>query len=143
MISGIISAMVPVPETPGPRKAHENWLRRTAERQQMRLVKSARRDPKAWDYGTYTLISRSGDGPAVLEHASMQEIEDYLSGGGSKFATVPQGERIEAVRGNIVGVQPGVIIDNFKSGKRFLVYEDGELAELPDEGWATIPDDDR
>jgi hypothetical protein len=135
--------MVPVPETPGPRKAHENWLRRTAERQQMRLIKSARRDPKAWDYDTYTLISRSGDGPAVLEHASMQEIEDYLSEGASKHARVPQGERIEAVEGNIVGVQPGVIIDNFKNGKRFLVAEDGELVELPDEGWATIPDDDR
>jgi len=135
--------MVPVPETPGPRKAHENWLRRTAERQQMRLVKSARRDPKAWDYGTYTLISRSGDGPAVLEHASMQEIENYLSGGGSKYASAPQGERIEAVSGNIVGVQPGVVIDSFKSGERFQVLEDGELVELPDEGWATIPDDDR
>ena len=109
----------------------------------MRLVKSARRDTKAWDYGTYTLISRSGDGPAVLTHASMQEIEDYLGGGGSKYATVPQGERIEAVSGNIVGVQPGVIIDSFKSGKRFQVLEDGELVELPDEGWATIPDDDR
>jgi hypothetical protein len=36
-----------------------------------------------------------------------------------------------------------VIIDSFKSGKRFLVEEDGELVELPDEGWATIPDDDR
>jgi hypothetical protein len=135
--------MVPIPETPGPRKAHENWLRRTAERQQMRLVKSARRDTKAWDYGTYTLISRSVDGPAVLEHASMQEIENYLSGGGAKYATAPQSERIEAVSGNIVGVQPGVIIDSFKSGKRFQILEDGELVELPDEGWATIPDDDR
>jgi hypothetical protein len=135
--------MAPVPETPGPRKAHENWLRRTAERQQMRLVKSARRDPKAWDYGTYTLISLSGDGPAVLEHASMQAIEDYLSGSASKYARVPPGERIEAVEGTIVGAQPGVIIDSYKNGKRFLVAEDGELVELPDEGWATIPDDGR
>jgi hypothetical protein len=135
--------MVPVPETPGPRKAHENWLRRTAERQQLRLVKSARRDPKAWDYGTYTLISRSGDGPAVLEHAAMQEIENYLSGRGSKYATAPRGERIEAVSGNIVGVQPGAIIDSFRSGKRFQVLEDGELFELPDNGRATIPDGDR
>lgn len=135
--------MVPVPETPGPRKAHETWLRRTAERQEMRLVRSARRDPKFPEYGTYTLISGSGDGPVVLEHASMQEIEDYLSGRSSLYATVPQGERIEAASGNIVGVQPGVIIDSFKSGKRFQVLEDGELVKLPDEGWATIPDDDR
>jgi hypothetical protein len=109
----------------------------------MRLVKSARRDPKAWDYGTYTLISQSGDGPTVLEHASMQEVEDYLSVGSSSYARVPQGKRIEAVEGNIVGVQPGVIIDSFKNGKRFLVAEDGELVELPEGGWAIIPDDDR
>jgi hypothetical protein len=141
--SGIISGMAPVPETPGPRKAHENALRRTAERQKMRLVKSARRDPKAWDYNTYTLISQSGDGPAVLEHASMQAIEDHLNWDASKYARVAQGERIDAPEGTIVGVQPGVIIDSFKSGKRFLVEEDGELVELPDEGWATIPDDDR
>ena len=109
----------------------------------MRLVRSTRPDPKALEYGTYTLISRSGDGPAVLEHASMQEIEDYLSGRGTKYTTAPPGERIEAVTGNIVGVQPGVIIDSFKNGKRFQVLEDGEFLELPDQGWATIPDDDR
>jgi hypothetical protein len=135
--------MVPVPETPGRRKDHETWLRRTAERQQMRLVRSTRRDPTAAEYGTYRLISRSGDGPAVLEHASMQEIEDYLSGGGTEYATVQQGERIEAVEGSIVGVQPGVIIDSSESGKRFQVLENGELIELPDQGWVTIPDDDR
>ncbi len=65
--------MVPVPETPGPRKAHENWL----------------------------------------------------------------------LSGNIVGLQPGAVIDSYKSGKRFQVMGDGELTELPDQGWATIPDDDR
>jgi hypothetical protein len=132
-----------VPETAGPRKAHENWLRRTAERQQMRLAKSARRDPRAWDYGTYCLISRLGNGPAVLEHASMQEVEDYLnSGQGTLHAIVPKGERIEAVKGNIVGVQPGAIIDSFESGKRYLVLDDGSFAELPDEGWETVPDDE-
>lgn len=135
--------MTPVPETPGPRKAYERALRRTAERQQMRLVRSARRDPKAPDYGTYTLVSRSGDGPTVLEHVSMQAIEDYLNMGSSTYAKVPQGERIEALEGNIVGVQPGVTIDSLKNDKRFTVDEDGELVELPDEGWPTIPDDDR
>ena len=37
--------MTSVSETPGPRKIYERALRRTAERQQMRLVRSARRDP--------------------------------------------------------------------------------------------------
>lgn len=133
--------MAPVPETPGPRQKYERALRRTAERQQMRLVRSARRDPKAPDYATYTLISRSGDGPAVLERASLQAIEEYLHRGSSNYARVPQGERIDAVEGCIVGVQPGVTIDSLKNGSRFRVAEDGELIELPDEGWATIPDD--
>jgi hypothetical protein len=135
--------MTSVPETPGPRKTYERALRRTAERQQMRLVRSARRDPTAPDYGTYTLISQSGNGAAVLERASMQAIEEYLHRGNSKYARVPPGERIDAVEGSIVGVQPGVIIDNLKNDRRFMVAEDGEFIELPDEGWATIPDDDR
>ena len=135
--------MTSVPETPGPRKDYERALRRTAERQQMRLVRTARRDPTAPNYGTYTLISQSGDGLAVLERVPLQAIEDYLHRGSSNYARVPQGERIEACEGNIVGVQPGAIIDSFKNNKRFQVAEDGELVELPDEGWATIPDDDR
>jgi hypothetical protein len=75
----------------------------------------------------------------------MQAIEQYLNreGDNTLYARVPQGERIEALEGNIVGVQPGAIIDSFKNGKRFVVGEDGELIELPDEGWTTIPDDDR
>jgi hypothetical protein len=138
--------MTSVPETPGPRKDYERALRRTAERQDMRLVRSARRDPQWPEYPTYTLISQSGNGPAVLERVPLQEIENYLHssvGLASKYAIVPKGERIDAVEGNIVGLQPGAVIDVFPNGKRFQVLQDGELAELPDEGWATIPDDER
>jgi hypothetical protein len=135
--------MTSVPETPGPRKDYERALRRTAERQQMRLVRTTRPDPTFPNYGTYTLISQSGDGPTVLERVPLQEIENYLHMGSSNYARVPQGERIEACERNIVGVQPGAIIDSFKNNKRFQVAEDGELFELPDEGWATIPDGDR
>jgi hypothetical protein len=137
--------MTSVPETPGPRKEYERGLRRTAERQEMRLVRSARPDPTFPEYLTYTLISQSGFGPAVLKSVPMQAIEQYLNreGDNTLHARVPQGERIEALEGNIVGVQPGAIIDSFKNGKRFVVGEDGELIELPDEGWTTIPDDDR
>jgi hypothetical protein len=75
----------------------------------------------------------------------LQAIEQYLHGEGADtlYARVPQGERIEALEGNIVGVQPGAIIDSSENGRRFVVGEDGELIELPDEGWTTIPDDDR
>ena len=134
--------MAPVPETPGPRKAYERALRRTAERQQMRLERSDRRDPNAPDYGTY-MLSRSGDGPVVLRHASLQEIDDYLQMNSTLYTRIPPGERSDAVEGSIVGIKPGVVIDNLKNDKRFIVAEDGELVELPDEGWATLPDDDR
>jgi hypothetical protein len=109
----------------------------------MRLVRSARPDPQWPEYPTYTLISESGDRPAVLERVPLQEIEDYLSGVASKYATVAKGERSDALDGAIVGVQPGAVIDNLKNHKRFQVLEDGELCELPDEGWVTIPADDR
>lgn len=134
--------MAPVPETPGPRNAHARALRRTAERQQMRLERSARRDPNAPHYGTYVL-SRSGDGPVLLRHASLQEINDHLQMNSSLYTRVPPGERSDAVEGSIVGITPGVVIDNLKNDKRFIVTEDGELVELPDEGWATLPDSDR
>ncbi len=38
-------------------KVRENRVRRAAERQGLRLVKSRRRDPNAWDHGTYGLLS--------------------------------------------------------------------------------------
>jgi hypothetical protein len=38
-------------------KARENRARRSAERQGLVLKKSARRDPKALDYGGYWLLS--------------------------------------------------------------------------------------
>jgi hypothetical protein len=37
-------------------KVRENRLRRMAERQGFRLEKSRRRDPRALDYGTWTIV---------------------------------------------------------------------------------------
>lgn len=37
-------------------KVRENRLRRTAERQGLKLLKSRRRDPHAIDFGTYMLV---------------------------------------------------------------------------------------
>jgi hypothetical protein len=39
-----------------PEKARENLLRRMAERQGLRLVKSGRRDPRALGYGQFAII---------------------------------------------------------------------------------------
>jgi hypothetical protein len=40
-------------------KVRENRLRRMADRQGLLLRKSRRRDPNAWDYGTFELIDPS------------------------------------------------------------------------------------
>ena len=37
-------------------KIRENRLRRMAERQGYKLAKSRRRDPRAYDYGTWTIV---------------------------------------------------------------------------------------
>lgn len=37
-------------------RTRESRLRRMAERQGLQLQKSRRRDPRAWDYGTYQLV---------------------------------------------------------------------------------------
>lgn len=43
-------------------KIRENRLRRRAQRQGFRLMKSRRRDPQALDYGTYMLVDASTSG---------------------------------------------------------------------------------
>jgi hypothetical protein len=45
-------------------KVRENRLRRMAERQALRLVKSRRRDPLAVDYGKYRIETADGVEPA-------------------------------------------------------------------------------
>ena len=42
--------------TPRQVKTYESKVRRAAKRQGLVLVKSRRRDPNAWDYGTYGLL---------------------------------------------------------------------------------------
>ena len=65
-------------------KIRENRLRRAAQRQGLMLTKSRRRDPRAYDYGTYMLVdhqtntlvagsSQSGYG------LSLDEIETALN----------------------------------------------------------------
>ncbi|MFC5730947.1 MULTISPECIES: hypothetical protein [Nocardioides] len=60
-------------------QVRENRLRRMAERQGLQLVKSRRRDPRALDFGTFT-ITRGGAtvaGPGL----SVDQAEDYLTNG--------------------------------------------------------------
>jgi hypothetical protein len=66
-------------------KIRENRIRRAAARQRLSLVKSRRRDPHAWDYGTYMLVDRDTGGvvfgnPATGPNgsASLEQVEEYL-----------------------------------------------------------------
>jgi hypothetical protein len=59
-------------------KVRDNRLRRMAARQGWTLHRSARRDPRALDYGMYWLL-RHADGH-VSDMMSMDEVERYLRG---------------------------------------------------------------
>jgi len=69
-----------------PDKTRETRLRRLASRQGLRLQKSPRRDPHAWDFGTYQLVD-DRDGWAVLANRqigggygmSLDDIEEWLT----------------------------------------------------------------
>lgn len=71
-------------------KIRENRLRRMAERQGLKLVKSRRRDPRALDYGRYWLVLAEGVQPTEARDRrelvagsrtgrSLDEIEEVLT----------------------------------------------------------------
>jgi hypothetical protein len=120
-------------------KVRENWLRRTAERQQLRLIKSGRRDPRAWDFGTYSLIAPAAGDRVVVEAVSLDEIEQQLSGGSSLYVRAVAGQRVDAGPGSLIGVWPGAVLDMCAdNGRRFIAEEDGSLRELEDEDWEPV-----
>jgi hypothetical protein len=68
---------------PSTEKVRENRLRRKAERQGLRLVKSRRRDADAPDFGLFQVVDehnrleiRGGSGPEGM--STLDEIEDLL-----------------------------------------------------------------
>jgi hypothetical protein len=65
-------------------KVHENRLRRMADRQGLRLEKSKRRDPRAYDYGTYQLVEVQTNTIAAYGSQSgygldLDDVEEYLT----------------------------------------------------------------
>jgi hypothetical protein len=66
-------------------KVRENRLRRAAHRQRLRLVKSRRRDPRAYDFGGYMLVDQdTGAVAAGTEHGlaftlSLDTVEEWLN----------------------------------------------------------------
>lgn len=72
--------------SPDTNKTRETRLRRLAERRGLRLQKSPRRDPGAWDFGTYQLVDAREEW-VVAEHPAGQgygmkldDIEEWLTG---------------------------------------------------------------
>jgi hypothetical protein len=68
-------------------QVRENRLRRMAQRQGLKMVKSRRRDERALDYGGYMLLDVDTGGANVggvprPYSASLDEIEGYLTGEG-------------------------------------------------------------
>lgn len=64
-------------------KVRENRLRRMAERQGLVLLKSRRRDPKAYDFGGYMLTDARANtvvigGDPFAYSASLDDAEAYL-----------------------------------------------------------------
>ncbi len=67
-------------------KVKENRLRRAADRQGLRLMKSRSRDPNAIDYGLYGLVDIQTNGivnpPIAGRWAcswTLEEVEEYLN----------------------------------------------------------------
>jgi hypothetical protein len=65
--------------TPRQHKSLETRLRRAADRQGLRLVRSRRRDERALDYGTYWLVDhRTGGGMFTAQ--GLAEVAAHLWG---------------------------------------------------------------
>ncbi len=66
-------------------KVRENRLRRMADRQGLVLVKSRRRDPRAFDYGRWMLVDAASSGVVAGTTGtggpefSLDDVEDYLT----------------------------------------------------------------
>jgi hypothetical protein len=60
-------------------KVFENLLRRVAKRQGLELHKTRRRDPRALDYGTWTLIDAKSGTTVNGELRSLEEVDQALS----------------------------------------------------------------
>lgn len=65
-------------------KVRENRLRRMAERQGLQLQKSRRRDPRAYDYGSYQLVDTATNVMAAGNHQTgygldLDQVEAWLT----------------------------------------------------------------
>ncbi len=59
-------------------KARDNRMRRVADRRGYRLTKSRRRDPRATDFGLYTLVWKGNLIRDVRRGMTLDEVERFL-----------------------------------------------------------------
>lgn len=83
-------------------KVLENRLRRAAERQDLRLLKSRARDPRSRLYGTYMLVDQN-NGVVFADHSTgrgygldLVDVAEWLFGDRERFAV--QADAREALR---------------------------------------------
>ena len=75
-------------------KVRENRLRRMAERQRLALRKSRRRDPNAYDHGTYAIIDPSTNAVATFLEGqefglTLDDVEAWLTSDKATRPTSP------------------------------------------------------
>jgi hypothetical protein len=82
-------------------KIREARLRRMAERQGLKLVKSRRRDPLAVDYGRYVIVDPHSNRPVAGEFGSasamsLDDVEAWLASPGPESieVVIEEGRRI-------------------------------------------------
>ena len=85
-------------------KTRENRMRRIADRQGLRLIKSRSRDTNALDYGLYALIMVDNGGavnPSIVGHFTcswdLDQVEHYLT----SPTGVLEAEERKAVRSSV------------------------------------------
>jgi hypothetical protein len=76
-------------------KVRENHLRRVAARRGLKLIKSARRDPQALDYGLYALIDLKTD-KALLHGGTTQVNPAFFQLSKGRVACTWTLEQVEA-----------------------------------------------
>ena len=66
-------------------KVHENKLRRMVKRRGYRLEKRKRKDPAAWDYGTYQIVDQRSGAVVYCDFTmgqgyglSLEDVERWL-----------------------------------------------------------------
>jgi hypothetical protein len=106
-------------------KTFENRLRRNAKRRGFQLVKSARRDPYALDYGLYVLVS-DGSGGAGRVRGGNDEVEAmFANGEGRTMVEIAETLNLMAAReAGIGGYFSAAAINDTIRGAKIEVLEE-------------------